>query len=291
MKGDHVGPSTGVSVVLPVWDAYLDPLVAVALPSILTQDANVSVWIVDNASTEPVPSSLTRDTGRVVVRIVRSPRRLTAGAARNLGLATVTDPWVVFWDADEAMPAGLLPCLLQHALQSPAPVVVTGGIRHARTGRRYLFPPRWARPLSRWPRAFAAATTVRLIYPVVGALLGTKTARESGGFADADVGEDWLLGVRLALRGRIRFADTVVREYEPRRGSLSDGGRSIRRVAGRRRAFRGALCGDDSLPGWVRQALPLIAVAHTLDVGLFRPGRALVKWLVGQRRTDPAPGK
>ena len=282
--------AAAVSVVLPVWDAYLDPLVAVALPSILVQDANVNVCIVDNASTEPVPPSLTTDTGSVAVRLVRSSRRLTAGAARNLGLATVTDPWVVFWDADEAMPAGLLSHLLRHALRSPTATAVTGEIRHARTGRRYLFPPRWARPLSQWPRPFATATMVRLIYPVIGALLRTDTARASGGFADSDVGEDWLLGVRLAVRGRVLVTDSVVREYEPRRGSLSDTGRSIRQVVDRRRALRRLLRTDGSLPRWVRRSLPLIAVAHAVDVGALRPARVTLKWLGGQRRIDTAPG-
>jgi hypothetical protein len=208
-----------VAVVVPVWDAYVRPLAEIALPSILAQGVNTSVWIVDNASAEPVPALLEPDAGTVPVRVVRSDRRLTAGAARNLALAGV-----------------------------------------------------------------------RLTFPVVGALVRTRIARESGGFADADAGEDWLLGVRLAIRGRVWFADTVVRDYEPRRGSLSDAGGSIHRVVDRRRALRKALSEDGSLPRWVPRALPLIAVAHVVDIGLFRPMRNALKRLAGQTRREAAPG-
>jgi glycosyltransferase involved in cell wall biosynthesis len=234
---------------------------------------------------------LLADTATAVVRIVRSDRRLTAGAARNLGLAKVTDPWVVFWDADEAMPPGLLSGLLTHARRWPSTVAVTGEIRHARTGRRYRFPPRWAPSLCRYPRGFAAATMVRLIYPVIGAMIRAPIARESGGFGDADAGEDWLLGVRLALRGRVRFADIVVREYEQRRGSLSDAGRPIRQVLDRRRALRTSLIEDGSIPAWARRTVPLLAVAHAVDVGLFRPMRSALKRLSGQTAQEAAPGR
>jgi glycosyltransferase involved in cell wall biosynthesis len=277
-------------VVVPVWDAYVRPLVDVALPSILSQEPTAGVWIVDNASTEMLPTSLTH-TSDAVVRVIRSRRRLTVGAARNLGLAAVTGPWVVFWDADEAMPPGLLALLLDQARRFPCAVAVTGDVRHATTGRRYLFPPQWARPLSRHPSLFAVATMVRLIYPVIGALIRTETARRGGGFADSDTGEDWLLGAQLAIRGRVRFADAVVREYEPRRGSLSHAGRSIRQVVVRRRRLRKLLGDDDSLPPWVRRALPLIAAAHVVDVGVFRPLRAALKRLAGQTRHEAAPGR
>lgn len=288
---DRMRGETDVAVVVPVWDAYVRPFSTIALPSILAQESNVSLWVVDNASTEPLQAVLPEDTGAAVIRIVCSDRRLTAGAARNLGLAEVTDPWVVFWDADEAMPPGLLSGLLKYAHRCPSAVVITGEIRHARTGGRYRFPPRWAPLLCRYPRGFAAATMVRLIYPVIGALVRAPIARESGGFADADAGEDWLLGVRLALRGRVRFADAVVREYEPRRGSLSDAGRSIRQVLDRRRALRTALLEDGSVPGWARRTVPLLAVAHAVDVGMFRPMRSALKRLGGQTPREAAPGR
>jgi glycosyltransferase involved in cell wall biosynthesis len=279
------GAAPRVSVIVPVWDDYVRRLVDVALPSLHAQGTALSVWVVNNASTEPLPPL---DTPDVVIRVLRSPRRVTAGAVRNLGLAAVTDPWVVFWDADEAMPPTVLPGLLEHARRFPDAVAITGGIRHARTGRRYPFPPRWAAPLSRWPRAFALATTVRLIYPVVGALLRTETVRNSGGFADADAGEDWWLGVGLAVRGRVRFADVVVRDYAPRPGSLSHDGRSFRRVLERRRRLRELLRRDETVPRWLRRVLPLVALAHAVDVGAFRPGRSALKWLGA--RTTPRRG-
>jgi glycosyltransferase involved in cell wall biosynthesis len=276
-----------LSVVVPVWDGYVAHL-AGTLRSLRDQDVRTTLVVVDNASTVPVPVPADGD-----VRLVRCPRRLSVGAARSAGLPVVPTPWVVFWDADEEMPAGMLAQLLDQVRRHPSAVAVSGRVRHGPTGRRYPFPPRWAAPLSRRaPRLFAFATMVRLTYPVIGAALRTDAVRRCGGFPDADAGEDWVLGAVLAVRGRVAVTDLVLRDYQQRPGSLSSRAAGRRAVVARRRRTRDLLRGQRDLPPWVTRAMPLVAVAQAVDVRLLRPLRTVGKRWAGPTadlRTDGRP--
>src|SRR5437763_8975313 len=93
-------PEALTTVLMPVWDQYV-PWLPRAVASVQEQDVATSVVVVDNASAVALP-------GLPGVSVVTSPRRLTLGAARNLGLAQVTTPYVVVWDADDAMLPGTL---------------------------------------------------------------------------------------------------------------------------------------------------------------------------------------
>src|SRR5262249_49002093 len=94
-------PMAKTTVVIPAWDGYAGAPLRAALRSVLDQAVPMRVLVVDNAS-------LSELTGTGGVDVVRSERRLTVGAARNLGLAAVTTPYVVFWDADDVMLPGTL---------------------------------------------------------------------------------------------------------------------------------------------------------------------------------------
>src|SRR2546423_11640960 len=98
MTGDSTARTT---VVLPVWDEYVAPWLSEALASLRAQDVSAPIVVVDNASEVLLPDL-------PGVTAVHSSRRLTLGAARNLGLSQVTTPYLVAWDADDLMPPGTL---------------------------------------------------------------------------------------------------------------------------------------------------------------------------------------
>src|SRR5436305_13789119 len=97
-----MAPGPGdVTVVIPVWDRYVERFLPEALDSLLAKDPRPPLVVVANHSRVPVAAP-------DGVRVVRAPARLTVGGARNLGLAAVETPFVVFWDADDVMPPATL---------------------------------------------------------------------------------------------------------------------------------------------------------------------------------------
>src|SRR5206468_10753628 len=158
-----------------------------ALDSILGQGVTADIVLVDNDSSVPVPA-------RPGVRVVSAPRRLTVGAARNLGLEAVATPFVVFWDADDVMQAGTLRALRRRFDDQPDAVAVAAAIVEA-PGLPHHWPRRTTRPLARSRLLFALVHSISPLFPTTGAvMLRTAAARASGGFADADGGDDWVLG-------------------------------------------------------------------------------------------------
>src|SRR5258708_32512860 len=94
------GPVAAVTVVVPVWDEYVEFL-ADAVESVRRNAQDAPIVVVDNASSTPVPPLEGCD-------LVRSPRRLSVGAARNLGLDQVATEYVLFLDADDMLLDGTL---------------------------------------------------------------------------------------------------------------------------------------------------------------------------------------
>jgi hypothetical protein len=80
--------------VVPAWGEYAGAPLAQALESLRAQDVAARIIVVDNASEPPLEA-------RGGIELIRSDTRLTVGAARNLGLASVHSRYVVFWDADD----------------------------------------------------------------------------------------------------------------------------------------------------------------------------------------------
>lgn len=260
-----------ISVVIPVWDTYVDSRLDAAVRSIQDQGLSVEIILVDNASTVPLP----RFPG---TRHVGSAHRLSLGASRNLGLVSVTTSYVMFWDADDTMPPGTLRSLHQAMEQADDAVAAATAMHHPHTGKRYPFPPRWAYRLAPRSRLFALCNTVRPLYPGLGSvLMRTGAVRACGGYDDANHGEDWALTSALAFRGRIVLTHHPGRSYLATPNSLSSMHRSIFAVWSRRCRVRRRLRTDPGLTKAWKRLLPLLAVVQWIDVVIFRILRQLLQ--------------
>ena len=259
-----------VSVVIPVWDRYVERFLPEALESLRAQDTPAELIVVDNASTAPVPSL-------DGVRLVHSPERLTVGGARNLGLKAVETAFVVFWDADDVMPAGTLTTMRARLDEAPDAVVVATAIVEGR-GEPHHWPRPLTRPLARRPRLFALVHAVSALFPTTGGvMIRTAPARDAGGFADIDGGDDWVLGVSLAFRGRVLLDSHVGRVYRRWPGSLSSRWRSVPDLVEHSASVRRRLSSDPGVPSWVRVLSPALAPAHLLVIFGLRPLRRLIR--------------
>jgi hypothetical protein len=87
----------------------------------------------------------------------------------------------------------------------------------------------------------------------------TSPVRDCGGFADADSGEDWVLGASLAFRGRVELHERPGRVYRRLGDSLWERRRSPRHLLGHAAAVRARLRRDPGVPGWARRVVPLLA--------------------------------
>ncbi len=280
-----VGPSASragpalVTVVIPVWDDYA-AVVEDAVESARAQALETAVLVVDNASRRPLPSFAPD------VATVRLRRRVSVGAARNVGLSLVRTEFVLFLDADDILTAASLPLLVAGMTSDPAAVACCCGVVawNARTGRaiRLDFPSRTTRTVARWEAAYRlyAATANRM--PTTGCvLMRTEPARAARGFADAEFAEDWPLNVALAFRGRIRFLTPTGRHLRVHTTSLWAQQRSRVEVGRAFALIRKRLETDPAAPALIRYGLPLLAVYHAWQVrrmtpgGATAPGRAL----------------
>ena len=268
-------PAPSVTVVLPVWDAYVDRLPA-ALASIRSQDALAKIILVDNASRTPLPPL---DPGGDEIEVLRSERRLTAGGARNLGLSAVGTPYVIFWDADDEMCPGTLRLLRESIEQDPGLATFATAILESESGPRHRWPRLWMRGLARLPRMFALANAVWPLYPTTGsAIMRTSLVKDAGGCADLDRGEDALLAASLAFRGRVGFSPRPGRIYRRHARSLSADALSLRDSLAQRRAVRVRLREDPGVPGFAKRLLPAIALLQLAAVLLLRPVFIAARW-------------
>jgi glycosyltransferase involved in cell wall biosynthesis len=94
-----------VSVIIPMKNAEL--YVRAAVESVLKQDADVEVVIVDDGSTDR-SAEVVREIGDGRVRVIAGPKQ-GISAAFNAGLAAATGTFVARCDADDLFPAGRLP--------------------------------------------------------------------------------------------------------------------------------------------------------------------------------------
>jgi glycosyltransferase involved in cell wall biosynthesis len=266
--------SATLTVVVPVWDDYAFALLDEAIFSLQAQRPRPAILVVDNASNPPIAS-------RDGVRVVRTERRLTVGMARNRGLAQVTTPWAMLWDADDVMLPGTVAELLETARATPSAVVVATGIIDGTTGRRHHWPRLWTNGLTRAPRAYALVHAVTSLFPTTGALLRTDVVLDGGGCADTDGGDDWVLGVSLALRGRVVVHPRLGRVYRRHHGSISSGWSGGRDIVRHAELVRERLAGDPATPDYARAALPAIRLAQLAVIRVLRP---VSRRLPGRRR-------
>ena len=253
-----------VSVVIPVWGEYAGTPLTEALESLHAQDAPARIVVVDNASDPP----LAEPPG---TELIRSPERVSVGAARNLGLAAVETPYVLFWDADDLMLPGTLGFLTARISAEPDAVLVAASILEGDPPAPHRWPRRWTYPLTRWRRSFALAHCVWSLFPATGsAIMRTDAARESG-FGDANSGEDWVLGVSLAFRGRVVLEARPGRIYRREVGSLWEARRSPAQLVRHARAVRERIRRDPKTPAWARFLLPIVAFLQLAAVWVVRP--------------------
>ncbi len=263
-----------VTVVVPVWDRYC-AFLSECLDSVLEQPGEPPrIIVVDNASRDPLPL-LPGD-----VEVFRAPARLSVGAARNLGLAEVETPEVIFCDADDRLLPGALAFLRGRMADRPELVACVSRFVswNPETGEKVVL-DRSPRPIvfraSRHRRAFALANLRFNCFPVVGCILRTEAVRDAGGFGDANVGEDWILGTQLAFRGPIEFQEWPVFLRRVHNGSLWYRRHTRADYLRRCELLRERLRRDPAVPGWVKTLLPLLALLHRHDVRRATRGGAI----------------
>lgn len=179
------------------------------LQALADEGIPIKILIVDNSSRIPVDAP-------AAAECVTLPARSTVGSARNAGLSDVTTPFVIFADADDQVAPGSIARglhLLNRRPHSPgilgrSIVEEDGSRRRGRTPRRAFRLAAGVAPALAplfWLLAFQCSIT--------STLLRTSAVRDAGGFADADIGEDWVLAARLARRGRFVCHTQPVRIY------------------------------------------------------------------------------
>ena len=259
------GTAPDVSIVVPVWGEYSGKPLAEALESLRAQDVPMRVVVVDNASDPPLSKPHGAD-------LVRSPSRLRLGAARNLGLEHVDTPYVIFWDADDLMLPGTVRRLQDRIADDPGLLAVGAAILEGDPPVPHRWPRRWARPLSRLPGVCALVHAVWSIFPTTGStIMLTAAVRDAGGYADADSGDDWVLGVSLAFRGRLALEPSPGRLYRRHRASVWERHRSSAHLVRKAAAVRERIRGDAGIPRWVRRLLPAIAVLQIVAILVLQP--------------------
>jgi len=255
--------SDSVTVVIPVWDNYVHYLPE-AVESV-GNDPGVSILIVDNASRTPIPET-------PGASIFRSQSRLNVGGIRNLGLSRVTTEYALVLDADDALLPGTLEFLRSRLAANPSLSVCAVSILDGETGERHRTPRRFVPAFSRWRRAFALADCVWSLYPIQScAMMRTSQAREAGGYADASWGDDWVLAVSLAFRGRVEVHDRLGRFYRANPDSIWRQPRRSRDLVASARLVRRRIRDDPAIPQWTRAILPAVAALQLFAIYALRP--------------------
>lgn len=266
-------------MVIAAWDAYAGRSLTEAAASVRVQSEPARIVLVDNASSVPLAPVAGAE-------LVRLASRVSRGAARNAGLARVRTPLVVFLDADDLLQADALGELVRRMDADARLCACAFSILEQPAGRRHRRPRRIARVLAQAPLLLALANAVWSLLPTQGAtIIRTEQACAAGGYGDCDHGEDWVLAVSLAFRGRIAFEERIGLIYRSRADSPGASPRRAAVLLADARRVRARLRADPAVPPGIRVSLPAIALAQWLAAriahpayrrvrGVLRPGRA-----------------
>jgi hypothetical protein len=195
-----------LTVVIPVWGSYVNAARR-AVASVRADPTPARVLIVDNGNTPPLG-------GFEGCEILRSEVRHSRGGSRNLGLAAVETPYVMFLDADDALLQVGLRDLAEGLEARPRCDAFVGRILES-GGQLHRLPRSFCGRLSRLPRLLGWANAVWPVISLQGcALLRTRAVRSAGGYCDVSMGEEWALATVLAFRGRLAFTQTPVLSYD-----------------------------------------------------------------------------
>jgi len=229
--------------------------------------------LIDNASEPPIEAGAN-------IHLVRAERRLSAGAARNLGLTVVTTPYVVFLDADDLLVPGVLRFLVERISSDPELSAVASGVVEE-SGTRHRWPPRWSTSLASRRRLFALAHSVWSLFPTTGpTILRTEHVRDAGGYANANAGEDWVLGVSMVWRGRVELHERPGLVYRRLGDSLWEQRRSPKDLMTHAAAVRRRLRCDRGVPLLARTLAPLLVVPQAVVLLCLAPAARLARRLI-----------
>lgn len=272
-----------VSLVIPFWD--LDrSILQECIDSIWAQTHRCHILVVDNASTVPVAP-------QDGIEVLRLEKRVSVGQARNLGLAKVDTPFVMFMDADDVLLPGAVSHLLDLIASRPGASLAAGRIIDwvPETGLKHpkQWPSNLAKQINRFPHLFRLVNVFRNVTPVTGcAVMHTQMAQSTGGFPDSRA-EDWTFGVSMSFKGPILLSDDHVKLYRWRADGLSKAAvRQWKALIDARTATRVAVANDTSAPSWIRTLLPVLAVLHLLDLP-FHVRREQMFSQIGGQITNP----
>jgi glycosyltransferase involved in cell wall biosynthesis len=268
--------SGGLTVIVPYWD--LDSrLLLEALESLAAQGVPVRTIVLDNDSTIPLPAL------PAGVEVIRLGRRLNVGEVKNIGLALVETPRVLFLDADDLLPAGALRALLDGLAARPDAVACQGRVVRWRPPETELRPPLTgpllmvARLLLRHQRALAIVNTWWMLLSLTSTVLDVDTLRRAGGFSEDAAEEDWVLSAVVAFKGPLIFVPAVTRIRRFRPDSLTQRKTRDWRIASNaRREMRRRIRQDPDVPRLVRWATPLLVLLHARPT-LKRAGQRLLR--------------
>jgi glycosyltransferase involved in cell wall biosynthesis len=273
------GPGPAVTVVIPVWDDYVQFLPD-AVESVRRDAPGVPIVVVENASSRPLPELEDCE-------IVHTSTRLSTGAARNLGLVRVETEFVIFLDADDMLLAGTLEHLRDHIAASRELSIASTRILDGETGERHRGPRPFVPALARAPRLLALADCIWSLVPIQGcAVLRANQVREAGGYADANSGEDWVLASALLWRGEVAISPRLGLLYRAPKQPLRRVPRAAELRASARR-LRERMRRDPAVPAWARRLVPLIAALQLAAIHVVRPVYRVARSLVelGRRNT------
>lgn len=251
----------GLSVVIPVWGEY-----ARWLPPLRAHLQGEGVYlnkVILVVNQEPALASRLSEEWPES-RVLESEQHLSVGALRNLGLGRVKSEWVCFMDADDLSAPGMLSRLLALARAQPDLLLVSGLVARLREdGRTEPYP---------WPPLESADRRGRLAWVwqqwrfnqlslTTGTVVRTSALRRLGGFPDAGLAEDGMLGCALVASGRIQVLPEVSRLYRTHAQGLCQRGHSARVWRRAYRQQRVWLRTRRSLPAW-RYLSFLLAPLH-----------------------------
>lgn len=214
--------SIRLSVVTPVFNTSAEHLKALrdSLPAALG-DVGYEWLLVDDGSDDPSTLTMLRDLAtRPSVRLLRNAGRKGAGGARNHGAAVAAAARLMFVDADDVLLPGAAQQLLEAMEQRPQIRWLAGEFEQFDADG----PPQAvaaAQPLlvEHWPDA-ANRLVFETLFNQGSYLIERDLFFDAGGFDDDFVlGEDWMLWMRLAIRGELYHCNLLV--FWQRRGHVS----------------------------------------------------------------------
>jgi glycosyltransferase involved in cell wall biosynthesis len=272
-------------VVIPAWDEYAQEMLLEAVSSAAEQSIRPSIVVVDNASETALP--VLED-----VEVISLDRRVSIGAARNTALPGLSTSFVVFLDADDLLLPGALEALVWGIDRDPRLATYTLSIVDNVTGGRHRSPRLIARLLARFPPVFAVANTIWSLLPTQGCtIMRTGDVRRCGGYGDGDHGEDWVLAVSLAFRGRVSFDRRFGLRYRQRHTSPGQQPLQAATLLENARRVRQRIAQDPEIPDWVRGILPAIGATQWFAARVAHPVYRAARTQLGGWRSRRTAGR